>query len=191
MSPLNIHPEEEAIVPKKKKNKSLKVMLGIAALVAVPVVGTTLAGNIAINGGGNNTVNFGQGVIVAAACDAAITVTPFSSFVESANAFKLSSIEVSNLDPVACASKTLGLRFYPTTGSADSALTVATGSATTDAIVLTMPATPTTSTAPTVQSGADYTVSNLSSGTAPTTFTVTLVTQPAAASVDRITIESL
>jgi hypothetical protein len=190
MSPLNLHPEEELSSPKKKKNKTLKVMLGIAALIAIPVVGTTLAGNIAINGGGENTVNFGQGVIVAAACDNTITVTPFSTFSESDNSFKLSSVKISDLDPVACASKILRLRFYPTTGDADVALTVSTGSATTDAIVLTMPDTPTTSTAPTVESGADYTVGNLNSATAPTEFTVTIITQPAASGVDRVTIES-
>jgi hypothetical protein len=188
MSPLNIHPEEEVAMPKKRKNKTLKVMLGIAALVAVPVVGTTLAATIAINGGGANTVNFGQGVIVAAACDSTITVTPTSSFAEASDSFKLSSIKISGLNPVACASKTLRLRFYPTTGSADSALTVSTGSATTDAIVVTMPASGTT--APTKETSADYTVSTLSAATDPTEFTVTLTTQPAAGSVDRVTIES-
>jgi hypothetical protein len=71
MSPLNIHPEEEVAVPKKKKkqNKALKVMLGIAALVAVPVVGSTLAGTITVNTGGN--VNFGQGSASAAASKSA------------------------------------------------------------------------------------------------------------------------
>jgi hypothetical protein len=188
MSPLNIHPEEVVNVPKKKKNKSLKVMLGIAALVAVPVIGTTLAASIAINGGGANTVNFGQGVIVAAACDSTITVTPYSSYVEADNAFKLSSVLISGLNPVTCASKVLRLRFYPTTGSADAALTVSTGSATTDAIVVTMPASGTT--APAIETSADYTATTLSAATDPTEFTVTLTTKPSAASVDRITIES-
>jgi hypothetical protein len=194
MSPLNIHPEEEVTVPKKKKNKTLKVMLGIAALVAVPVVGTTLAASITINGGGGNNVNFGQGVIVAAACDSTITVTPYSSFVEADNVFKLSSIKISDLDPVACASKTLRLRFYATTaGVTDDPLVVAAtpsaSPATPTAIVVTMPAA-TATTAPTRETNADYTVSTLSSASDPTEFTVTLTTKPAASSVDRITIES-
>jgi hypothetical protein len=189
MSPLNIHPEEDTIVPKKKKNKTLKIMLGIAALVAVPVVGTTLAGTITINGGNNAEVNFGQGVIVAAACDSEITVTPFSSFDEASDEFKLSSVKISELDPVACQSKVLRLRFYPTTNSADAALTVS-GGGTTDAIVVTMQAIPATSTAPTPEAGADYLVSNLTSATAPSEFEVTLITQPSAFSVDRVTIES-
>jgi hypothetical protein len=94
MSPLNIHPEEAVNVPKKKKNKTLKVMLGIAALVAVPVVGTTLAASIAINSGGN--VNFGQGTATTAACDTAITTAASSSYASSA--FKLKTITLSDID---------------------------------------------------------------------------------------------
>jgi hypothetical protein len=98
MSPLNIHPEEEVAVPKKKKNKSLKVMLGIAALVAVPVVGTTLAASIGINSGGN--VNFGQGSVATAACDDAITTEASSSYetVSSTAAFYLKTITLSGID---------------------------------------------------------------------------------------------
>jgi hypothetical protein len=192
MSPLNIHPEEEVSMPKKRKNKTLKVMLGIAALVAVPVVGTTLAATIAINGGGANTVNFGQGVIVAAACDSTITVTPYSDFDEGSNTFKLSSVKVSTLDPAACASKTLRLRFYPTTGGTDDPLGVAATASpapsTPTALVVTLPASGTT--APTKETNADYLVSTLSSATAESDFTITLTTKPAASSIDRITIES-
>ena len=79
MSPLNIHPEEAVNVPKKKKNKTLKVMLGIAALVAVPVVGTTLAASITI-GTNNAPITFGQGVVQAVGCDSEITVTAESTF---------------------------------------------------------------------------------------------------------------
>jgi hypothetical protein len=100
MSPLNIHPEEEVAVPKKKKkqNKALKVMLGIAALVAVPVVGTTLAASIAINSGGN--VNFGQGSVATAACDSAITTAASSSYetVSGTAAFYLKTITLSGID---------------------------------------------------------------------------------------------
>jgi hypothetical protein len=185
-----LHLEDETPAKKKSTNKYLKILLGLGVLFSVPVIGTTLAATIAINGGGSNTVNFGQGVIVAAACDSTITVTPYSTYVEADNAFKLSSVKISGLDPVGCASKVLRIRFYPTTGSADSALTVASGSATTDAIIVTMQATPSNSTAPTKESSANYSVSNLTSATDPTEFTVTLVTQPAASSVDRVTIES-
>jgi hypothetical protein len=185
MSPLNIHPEEYLSKNKKKNNKLLKIFLGVSALIVVPVIGTTLAANISINSG---TVQFGQGTATAAACDSTITVTPNASFVEADNAFKLGTVTISTLNPVACASKTLRFRFYPTTGSSDAALTVSTGSGTDDAIIVTMPASGTT--APTAESGTDYTVSALSSASDPTTFTVTLTTQPATTSIDRITVES-
>lgn len=93
MSPLNIHPEEEVAVPKKKKNKSLKVLLGIGVLVAVPVVGTTLAGTITVNTGGS--VNFGQGSAAAAACDSALTISATSAY---ATNFKVKTITVSGID---------------------------------------------------------------------------------------------
>jgi hypothetical protein len=96
MSPLNIHPEEDVAVPKKKKkqNKTLKVMLGIAALVAVPVVGTTLAASIAVNAGGN--VDFGQGAATAAACDSALTISATSAYASST--FQVKTISVSGID---------------------------------------------------------------------------------------------
>ena len=94
MSPLNIHPEEGATVPKKKKNKTLKVLLGIAALVAVPVIGTTLAASITVNTGGN--VDFGQGAAAAAACDSDLTISATSAYTSSA--FKVKTITVSGID---------------------------------------------------------------------------------------------
>jgi len=109
MSPLNIHPEEEAVMPKKKKkqNKTLKVLLGIGVLVAIPVIGTTLAASIAINSGGN--VNFGQGTVTTAACDSDITTAASSSYetVSSTAAFYLKTITLSGIDLTAghCAGK--------------------------------------------------------------------------------------
>ena len=84
MAPLNIHPEEEVSAKKKKNNKLLKALLGIAALIAVPVIGTTLAASITINTG--SAVQFGQGVVQATACDTAITVTAATTFVNAASA---------------------------------------------------------------------------------------------------------
>ena len=184
MPGLNLHAEVPA--PKKSKNRNLKVVLGIAVLVAVPVIGTTLAASITINSG---SVQFGQGYSVAAACDSAITVTPNSTFVETTNTFSLGTVTISDLDATTCASKTLRIRFYPTTSGSDSALVVSTGSSTTDALVVTMPASGTT--APTKESGADYSTGTIS-GTlgSSATFTITLTTKPATTSIDRITIES-
>ena len=140
MSPLNIHPEEAVNVPKKKKNKSLKVMLGIAALVAVPVVGTTLAGSIGINTASNNTIQFGQGVTQAIACDAdGVLLTPNATFKnEPAFTDSLFVLETIVIEGIAdtCDGNTFTLKFYDSTGD-DDALTVSLGTAgtTTDALI--------------------------------------------------------
>lgn len=186
MAPLDIHPEEAKT--SKNKNKILKMLFGIGVLVAVPAIGSTLAANITI--GTNSTVQFGQGTATAAACDSSITVVPNASFTETDNSFTLGSVTVSDLDWSACASKTLRFRFYPTTASFDSAYTVAAGSgATTDAVIVTLGSGGYT--IGKAEAGADYTVGTLtSSSTSTGTFTVTLVTKPAATNIARLTIES-
>ena len=67
--------------PARSPRRSLKWALGICAAVAVVLLGSTLASNINLNGGGN--VEFGQGRAQATACDSSIMVTPQSSFVNS------------------------------------------------------------------------------------------------------------
>jgi len=104
MSPLNIHPEEVAPVAKKKSNKTLKVFLGIGVLIAIPVIGTTFAATIGINGGGLNTVQFAQGSIATAACDAEITTQATSEF---STAFKLKTIVLGDVNLVTCKGKTI------------------------------------------------------------------------------------
>jgi hypothetical protein len=105
MSPLNIHPEESVSSPIKKNNKSLKVMLGIAALVLAPVIGTTLAANIDINGGNNATVEFAQGDITTAGCDQTITISATSRFFS--GAYHIDKITLSNFDFSTCSGKTI------------------------------------------------------------------------------------
>lgn len=188
MSPLNIHPEEDLSKSKKKNNKLLKILLGISALIVVPAIGSTLAANISISSG---TVQFGQGTATAAACDSSITVVPNASFNETSNYFTLGSVTVSDLDWAACAAKTLRFRFYATTADVnDLPYTVASGSSTTtDALIFTLGSGGYT--IGKTESGADYTVSTLTSSSSSTgTFTVTLVTKPATTSIDRITVES-
>lgn len=194
MSPLNIHPEEEVSVPKKKKNKSLKFMLGIAALVAVPTIGSTLAASIGINSGGG--VQFGQGVTLATACDSAITLTPAASFNNSDNTFKLASVTIAGLDGVACNGKTLTIKAIKSDGTEQ---TVSAVSGATTKLVVTLPAdtaSADSASAPTiVGTGADFTIS---SGTVDpdtagdSTFTIALGSsnRPASGDVDKFTIES-
>ena len=184
MSPLNIHPEEDRAATKKKNNKVLKALLGISALIAVPVIGTTLAATITISPG---TVQFGQGYATAAACDDSIIVTPNAIFDEQNNQFELGSVTISDLNATDCAEKTLRFRFYPTTDGNDLALIVSSGG-TLDAIVLTMPVSGVNQAD--VEAGADYTAGTHSAGSSSTEILVNLVTKPLTTSIDRITVES-
>lgn len=120
MAPLNIH-DEESVAPKRKKNKTLKILLGIAALVAVPAIGTTLAASITIGGG--TAIQFGQGVQQATACDDALTVTATSSFDNATGAgqFNVGTIVVSGIAD-ACTGKTFTVKAFG--DSDDNALTL-------------------------------------------------------------------
>jgi len=68
-------------------------------MVAVMGLSSTLAGTITIGTG--NAVEFGQGVVTAAACDPAITVTPVSSFNASttggSDSFTVSALTISGI----------------------------------------------------------------------------------------------
>ena len=77
------------------------MVLGVTALAAVTGLGSTLAANISLNGGGN--VEFGQGVATTAACDGDITLTPVSTFSNASYgydepAFAMSAIQVTDID---------------------------------------------------------------------------------------------
>ena len=106
MSPLNIHAEENANAPKKSKNKMLKIMLGIGALIMIPVIGTTLAAQVTINTGGpTNEVLFAQGKAATVACDEEVLVKAKSVY--SYGAYRLSQVIVSGLSDGNCAGKNL------------------------------------------------------------------------------------
>ena len=127
MAPLNIHPEDDRAVTKKKNNKVLKVLLGISALIAVPVIGTTLAASIGINTG--NGVQFGQGVVQATACDPTITATATTAFTNAQNGgtFKVNTIVLTG---VADACTTFKFKVLAYADSNGTALTLATGGTT-------------------------------------------------------------
>jgi hypothetical protein len=154
MSPLNIHPEEVMSAPKKKKSKTLKVMLGLGALILVPVIGSTFAASIAINSSG--TVQFAQGSIATAGCDAAMTVNATSSYASSA--FNLKTITISDIDlATGCEGKTLVVSVDSSGSEAD----ISTG---VKQVSFTIPATAGTSTTTltNVTSGFTATLSNAS-----------------------------
>ena len=116
MSPLNIHPEENVTSTKKKNNKMIKVMLGIGALVLVPVIGTTLASSITVNGG-TDPITFGQGQEAALACDPSVTLTPVAGY--SYGRFVVKSVRVSSVDLTACAGKIVQISAADTTTGAE------------------------------------------------------------------------
>jgi hypothetical protein len=72
-------------------------------LILIPVIGTTLAGTITINSG--TAVQFAQGSIATATCDAAITVSATSTYSDD---FYLKTITLSGINLVSgCEGKTL------------------------------------------------------------------------------------
>ena len=101
MNTLNLGSDEMPEKKKKSNTRNLKIALGLAAVILVPTIGSTLAGQITV--GGDGTVEFGQGVVTTAACDDSITVTPTS--VLSATTFMLSTVTVSTIDATNCDGK--------------------------------------------------------------------------------------
>ena len=84
----------------KKSNSKYKAALGVSSVVGLFGIGSTLAANISLNGGGN--VEFGQGVATTAACDEdGFRITPVTSFDNEHGIFRVDYIEVSgvNLTP--------------------------------------------------------------------------------------------
>jgi hypothetical protein len=95
--------------------KPLKLVLGAGVLVGALALGSTFAANINLNS--NNNVEFGQGFVATTACDSdGITVTPFSTFINSTGGgeHKLTSIRLNGIDSSdgACEGKTFRIRAY-------------------------------------------------------------------------------
>jgi hypothetical protein len=106
----------------------------IAGAFLVAAVGSTFAANISINTA--NTLEYGQGLTQATACNPGILITPTNRFVNSAGAgtFQLETITVTDTSSVTtgtnagfgkCSGQTLRLRAYGNTGAA---LTLSAGS---------------------------------------------------------------
>jgi hypothetical protein len=101
--------------------KKLKATLGVVVLLGASVLGTTLASNISLNGGGN--VEFGQGVALTAACDDSIVVTPISTFVNSeyATSHTFSGVSLSTIDSTSehCDGKDFIIKAYSNSAQQD------------------------------------------------------------------------
>ena len=90
---------------KKSTYLNLNTGLGLAAVILVPTIGSTLAGQITV---GDGTVEFGQGVVTTAACDGDITVTPTS--VLSSTTFMLDRVSITSIDAANCDGKYFTLK---------------------------------------------------------------------------------
>jgi len=106
---------DSAPQPSRGKSKSTsKSLFAIVGVVALAALGTTLAGQININSG--QSVEFGQGVSVTAACDTTggITLAPTSTFINASGGsgtFALGTISFTGVD-TACAGKIFTLKAY-------------------------------------------------------------------------------
>ena len=105
---------ESAPRQSRGSNKSMgKSLFAIVGVVALAALGTTLAGSITINSG--QSVEFGQGVSVTAACDTTggITLAPSATFVNAVGTgtFNLGTIAFSGIDS-GCAGKVFTVKAY-------------------------------------------------------------------------------
>jgi len=115
MSPLHINPEEDVKkLRNKMNNKLLRVVLGVALVVSVPIIKSTLAAPIRIT---NGPVQFGQGVVQAVACDPRILVTPESVFINESGGghFDLLQVVLSGIDST-CGGKSFAIKIYDDAG---------------------------------------------------------------------------
>jgi len=126
MNTLNLGSEDEPVVKKKSNTRNLKIALGLAAVILVPTIGSTLAGAIVVSGG---SVEFGQGISQAAACGN-LTLTPAAGLVNASGAgsFKLNTVTLSAI-PSTCTTKTFTIKAYAATGDTPLVLSARTGSA--------------------------------------------------------------
>ena len=95
---------------KKRETRNLKIALGVASLILLPTIGSTLAATVTI--GTSNTLEFAQGITATTACDSTIKLQPVSSL-NASGVFIISSIELSTLNNTgagSCAGKYLTLK---------------------------------------------------------------------------------
>ena len=75
-----------------------RVLIGIAMVIGGPIITTSLAATLTINGTGNAAVEFGQGSQVAIGCDTSINTAVTEVWDTATTRFKVESIVLTNLD---------------------------------------------------------------------------------------------
>jgi hypothetical protein len=107
------HDDSNETAPAPSGTLSGFIKLGFLFIVGALFVQTTLAANI--NLGGNQSIEFGQGVQQAVACSGSqsLTITPLSTFVNASGAgsYKFSGIRVDNI-PTSCQDKSFTFSAY-------------------------------------------------------------------------------
>jgi hypothetical protein len=100
---------------KQKRRKAPLILAGIGLIALVPVVGSTFAASISLNGGSN--IEFGQGNQLTAACDTTITVTPDALFDSATDQWSLNGVEVTDIDADACSGRTFTVTSWNTSNA--------------------------------------------------------------------------
>lgn len=182
---LDLDVQEENLKEKRKAKRNLRIALAVAALILLPTIGSTLAATVTI--GGNNALEFAQGITATTACDSTIKLQPVSSL-NASGIFIISSIELSTLNNASnggCAGKFLTLKVL---NSSDTLVNISTGGTTTQ-VKFQMPETCAVA-AITPVATTDATVATISCNADTGSVTVTLVTSVLATSLNKITLES-
>ena len=187
MKTLNLGSDDEPVIKKKSKSRNLKIALGVAALILIPTIGSTLAGTITI--GTSNTLEFAQGVTATTACDSAIVITPGSTL--SSGTFKLTTLALTgiiNASNTGCAGKYLTLKVMDSSTTLVN-ITNAANSGVATQVKFQLPLT--CAAAAIVDSpDTDATVATITCNATTGSVTVTLATSLLATSLDKITLES-
>lgn len=75
-----------------------RVIIGLAMLLGGPIITTSLAASLTINGTGNVAIEFGQGSQIAVGCDTTINTAITEVWDTATTRFKIESIVLNNLD---------------------------------------------------------------------------------------------
>ena len=106
---------EDGPSSRPRKKKTSKFLLPAALLLSLGMFGSTFAANISINSG--TSLEFGQGVLSAAACDSEISIAPSATFDNDATSptFRFGGFTLSGVDDQDCVGKLLTIRGYNNT----------------------------------------------------------------------------
>ena len=174
---------------KKRETRNLKIALGVAALILIPTIGSTLAATVTI--GTSNTLEFAQGITSTTACDSTIKLQPVSSL-NGSGVFIISSIEISTLNNDTgggCAGKYLTLKVMDSSTTLVN-ITNAANSGVATQVKFQLPTTCTDNAVIADSPDTNATIGSLVCNATTGSVKVTLATSLLATSLDKITLES-